>query len=159
MLFSSFVSIFRAFCRPLHCPSCSFQPAVLFFDFDSTSTCFFLKYSLCILPVSSPLIWPKNSFVALPKYESFRDTTGYVTANASRQRSTILVFPSSLLFRRSIQSTLPSFHPILFFAFNSSNAIVTIHYTCIQIPPTYVVQSTDILYPTIIGENQLPTPL
>ena len=26
------------------------------------------------------------------------------------------------------------------------------HYTYIQIPSTYVVQSTDILYPTIIGE-------
>ena len=92
---------------------------------------------------------PKITFVALPKYESFRDTTGYVTANASRQRSTSLVFPSSL--------TLPSFHPILFFAFDSPKAIVTIHYTYIQIPPTYVVQSTDILYPAIIGDNQLPT--
>ena len=101
--------------------------------------------------VSSPLIWPQLPFVALPKYESFRDTTGYATVNAPRQRSTILVFPSSLI--------LPSFNPMLFFAFNSSKAILTIHYTCIQIPPTYVVQSTDILYPTTIGENQLPTPL
>ena len=119
------------------------------FDFNA----FFFKYNLCIFPVSSPLlvIWPKLSFVALPKYESFRDTTGYVAVNASRQRSTILVFPSSLI--------LPSFYPLLFFAFNSSKAIGTIHHTYIQIPPTYVVPSTDILYPTIIGGNQLPTPL
>ena len=115
------------------------------FDFNA----FFYIYTTCV-PVSSPLIWPKLTFVALPKYERFGDTTGYETVNASRQRSTILVFPSSL--------TLPSFHPIVFLAFNSSKAIVTIHYTYIQIPPTYV-QSTDILYPTIIGENQLPTPL
>ena len=96
-------------------------------------------------------VWPKLSFVALPKYERFDDTTGFVTVNASRQRSIILAFPSSLI--------LPSFHPILFLAFNSSKAIVTIHYTSIQIPPTYVVQSTDILYPTIIGEDEVPTPL
>ena len=77
----------------------------------------FYIYNLCILPVSSPLIRPKLTFVALPKYERFGDTTGYETVNASRQRSTILVFPSSL--------SLPLFHPILFFAFHSSKA--TIH--------------------------------
>ena len=66
-------------------------------------------------------------------------------------RQHFLVFPSSLI--------VPSFHSILFFAFNSSKAIITIHYTYIQISSTYVVQSTDILYPAIIGEDQLPTPL
>ena len=47
-------------------------------------------FEMILLMVSSPLIWAKLTFVALPKkYESFRDTTGYVTVNASRQRSTI----------------------------------------------------------------------
>ena len=114
MLFSSFVSIFRALCRPLHGPSCSLQTAVLFYDFDSTSTRF-LKIQPVYLTSLLANNMPKITFVALPKYESFRDTTGYVTANASRQRSTSLVFPSSL--------TLPSFHPILFFTFNSSKAL------------------------------------
>ena len=105
MLFSSFISIFRALCRPLHDPSCSLQTAVLFYDFDSTSTRF-LKIQPVYLTSLLANNMPKITFVALPKYESFRDTTGYVTVNASRQRSTILVFPSSLI--------LPSFHPILF---------------------------------------------
>ena len=73
------------------------------------------EMTLVSSPLISPLLRPNLSFVALPKQESFRDTTGYVTANASRQRSTSLVFPSSL--------TLPSFHPILFFTFNSSKAL------------------------------------
>ena len=108
-------------------------------------------FEMTLLMVSSPLIWAKLTFVALTNHESFRDTTGYVTVYASRQRSTILVLPSRLI--------LPSFHPISFSAFNSSKAILRMHYTYIQIPPTYIVQSDDILHPTIIGKNQLPTPL
>ena len=66
-------------------------------------------FEMTLLMVSSPLIWAKLTFVALTNHESFRDTTGYVTVNTSRQRSTIdfslsiqsysSVVPSNLILR------------------------------------------------------------
>ena len=66
-------------------------------------------FEMTLLMVSSPLIWAKLTFVALTNHESFRDTTGYVTVNTSRQQSTIdfslsiqsysSVVPSNLILR------------------------------------------------------------
>ena len=64
-------------------------------------------FEMTLLIVSSPLIWPKLTFVALPKYERFRDATGYVTVmhlDNDRQFSLSIqpyssVVPSNLILR------------------------------------------------------------
>ena len=112
LLFSSFVSISLALCRPLHGPSCSLEPPVLFYDFDSTSTHFFLN-STCV-SYRSPrhLYAPNLPLLHYPSTKAFvtpRATSPYMHPDSDRQ------FQSChpvLFFRHSIQSHSPHSIPL-----------------------------------------------
>ena len=99
LLFSSFVSIFRALCRPLHGPSCSLEPPVLFYDFDSTSTHFFLN-STCV-SYRSPrhLYAPNLPLLHYPSTKAFvtpRATSPYMHPDSDRPVSyTHLTLPTN----------------------------------------------------------------